>query len=227
MSNTIYSKHFLYYVVYETCCIVNQMTYIGCHATDNLDDGYIGSGKHLKRAIKKYGKENFKRNIIQIFNDPVKMFSLESSLVTEEYVKDPNTYNLVVGGFGGFKVQDINEWKLKLKESSSKRANKTPALGLQHTDETKKKISESNKGRPAWNKGLPGTWVGKVHTQASKDKISKNRSGITAGNKNPMYGKSAVIGRKWFNDGTKTFYLYPDDPLILNLIVGRLKKPSS
>lgn len=229
MPNTIYSKIFSHYIVYETRNIVNQMTYIGCHATDDINDGYLGSGKHLKRAIQKYGKETFERRIIHIFDNPIEMFVLEKSLVTEEYVKNPNTYNLVIGGYGGFKVQNIEEWKLKLKESSSKRTNKTPMLGKHHSNESKKKISAANKGQQAWNKGLPGTWIGKTHSEESKEKISQNRKGLTAGENNPMFGKSAVKGRKWFHNNVNTFYLFPDDPKIsdLCLICGRLPKQAS
>lgn len=229
MSNKIYLNIFTYYIVYETHCLVNQMTYIGCHATNNLNDNYLGSGKYLRRAIGKYGADKFTRRIIDIFDNPVDMFALEKSLVTEEYVKNPNTYNLVVGGYGGFKVQNIEEWKSKLKEASAKRINRAPALGLKHSEKSKKKISDANKGKQAWNKGLPGTWVGKSHTTESRNKISKNRKGLTSGENNPMFGKSAVKGRKWFHNGKQTFYLFPDDPKIreLNLNAGRLPKQVS
>jgi hypothetical protein len=205
MTNKIYTNIFNHYIVYETSCKIDGMTYIGCHATNNLNDGYLGSGKHITRAIKKYGKDFFTRRIIKEFDNPEGMFDLERSLVTEEYVKDKNTYNLVVGGFGGFKVQDIDNWKIKLKESSSKRTNKTPMLNKHHSEESKDKISKSNIGKLPWNKGLPGTWTGKSHTEESKQKISNSRKGLTAGENNPMFGKSAIRGRKWFNDGIKTF----------------------
>jgi group I intron endonuclease len=225
--NNIYTNTFIYYIVYETRNNVNGMTYIGCHATNNLNDGYLGSGKHLVRAIKKYGKENFTRNILHSLDNPQTMFEIETLLVTEEYVTNKNTYNLVVGGFGGFKIQNIEEWKQKLKESSSKRLNKQPALGLTHSEETKLKMSKANKGRPAWNKGLPGTWIGKSHTVESKEKISNNRKGLTAGEKNPMFGKSAVAGRKWYHNNIKSFYLFPTDPQVPFLISGRLPKQVS
>ena len=90
-------------------------------------------------------------------------------------------------------------------------------------EETKRKISESGKGKTAWNKGLPGTWVGKTHSEESKRKISISKKGQYAGEKNPMFGKSAVAGRKWYNDGVKTYYLFPDDPATMTLILGRLK----
>lgn len=229
MTNSIYTKHYTFYILYETTCKVNNKTYVGCHATNKLDDGYLGSGKHLTRAIKKHGREMFVRKIIQFFDNPADMFNSEKLTVTDEYVKDNSTYNLVVGGSGGFKVQDVDEWKRKLKESSANRTTKTPMLGKNHSNETKLKMSVSNTGRAPWNVGLPGTWVGKHHSDESKQKISQNRIGLTAGKDNPMYGKSAVKGRKWFNNGTNTFYLFPGDTKILELalIHGRIPKQVS
>lgn len=224
MPNLVKQRIFKHYIVYETINEINGKKYIGCHATDNLEDGYLGSGNLLKEAIKKYGADNFKRNILYEVNTPEEMFSLEASLVTEEFVKDSNNYNLVPGGFGGFKVQDVEDWKRKLKIS---RTGKTPALGLKHTEETKKKLSDINRGKTPWNKGLPGTFTGKKHSDASKLKNSLAHIGKHAGDKNPMYGKSAVKGRKWYHNGIETFYLYPDDPDTKGLIPGRLPRLSN
>ena len=46
------------WIIYKTTCTVNNKIYIGQHKTDNIDDGYIGSGKLITSAIKKYGKKN-------------------------------------------------------------------------------------------------------------------------------------------------------------------------
>ncbi len=181
----------------------------------------------MRRAIKKYSVSNFDREVLFFFDNPLDMFTKEKELVTESFVASPDTYNLVVGGSGGFKVLDVDDWKNKLKQSSANRKNKQPMLGKTHSAETKERMSNNNKGRTAWNKGLPGTWVGKSHTDESKEKISQNRKGKTAGAKNPMFGKSAVAGRKWYNDGINTFYLFPDDPATATLVTGRLKKPSA
>jgi len=217
-------KQFYHYFIYKTTCLVNNKIYIGCHATNNLDDGYLGSGKLLFLAIKKYGKENFSRTILETFTNPDDMFSKERIIVNEDFISSKTSYNLVAGGSGGFKVQDMDDWKYKLKAS---RGDRAPFKGGSHSKEAKTKISESLKGRPAWNKGLPGTWVGKTHSEESKRKMSISKKGQCAGEKNPMFGKSAVAGRKWYNDGVITYYLFPDDLASTSLTLGRLKKPSA
>lgn len=77
------------------------MIYVGSHQTDDLSDNYLGSGKHLKRAIKKYGRENFKFEILHILSSKEEMFEVERNIVNEDFVKDPLTYNLKIGGSGG------------------------------------------------------------------------------------------------------------------------------
>ena len=51
-----------YHYIYKTTCIINDKFYIGMHSTDNMEDGYIGSGKRLWHSINYHGKENFKNN---------------------------------------------------------------------------------------------------------------------------------------------------------------------
>jgi hypothetical protein len=53
------------YLLYKTTNLINGKTYIGIHQTKNINDGYLGSGLYFLRAVKKYGKENFKREILE------------------------------------------------------------------------------------------------------------------------------------------------------------------
>ena len=57
-----------YKFLYITTHIESGKYYIGKHETNKLNDGYLGSGKLLKRAIKKYGKDAFKQEIICFCN---------------------------------------------------------------------------------------------------------------------------------------------------------------
>jgi hypothetical protein len=102
MANTKIQLTKKYHIIYKTTNSVNKNIYIGAHSTDNLDDGYYGSGYNLLEAIKKYGKQNFRRDILHIFNDPVKMFEKEKELVNADFLKRRDVYNMVEGGYGGF-----------------------------------------------------------------------------------------------------------------------------
>jgi hypothetical protein len=91
----------MYYIIYETTCIVNKKKYIGKHTTDKLDDDYLGSGLLLSNAIKKYGKENFIKEILFVFDNEVEMNKKEIEIVNESIINDDNYYNIALGGQGG------------------------------------------------------------------------------------------------------------------------------
>jgi GIY-YIG catalytic domain len=90
------------YILYKTTNKVNGKFYIGVHQTNDINDGYIGSGTLLKAAIVKYGIENFHREVLQIFKSKKDAYQKEKELVTEELVKSKDCYNVKEGGRGGF-----------------------------------------------------------------------------------------------------------------------------
>lgn len=91
----------IYYTVYRTQNIVNGKYYFGVHKTKNPHDGYLGSGRILKRAVAKYGEASFLKNVCFIFDNPEEAFAKEFELI-ETYREDPLCYNLRQGGSGGF-----------------------------------------------------------------------------------------------------------------------------
>ena len=117
----------MFYTIYKTINTTNQMYYIGKHQTSNINDDYFGSGKYLKHAIKKYGKEKFKREILFVFDNELEMNNKERELVTENILNDPLSYNLCQGGKGGFGY--INKNGLGISENQKKAAKKSKFRG--------------------------------------------------------------------------------------------------
>lgn len=92
----------VYHTIYKTTNLLNNEYYIGYHKTENPDDFYLGSGKRIVRSIKKYGRENFMKEILFLFDNEIDAFNKERELVTEDLIKNPLCLNLKVGGEGGF-----------------------------------------------------------------------------------------------------------------------------
>ena len=76
--------------------------YLGMHSTDNLEDGYFGSGKRLWYSINKYGKENHTKEILEFCNSREQLRIREKEVIGELYRLDENCMNLQPGGGGGF-----------------------------------------------------------------------------------------------------------------------------
>jgi len=89
-----------YNIVYQITNVLNGKYYIGVHSTNKLEDGYMGSGKILKEDIRLCGVENFSREILHYYDTREEAFKKESELVTIEFIKNENVYNLIQGGIG-------------------------------------------------------------------------------------------------------------------------------
>lgn len=87
-----------YNYTYQIVNIINGKKYYGVHSTNKLDDGYMGSGKALKLAIKKYGIDNFTKIILKFYSSREEATIAESKLVTRDIVNDNDYYNLILGG---------------------------------------------------------------------------------------------------------------------------------
>lgn len=97
----INSREFeMYHIVYVTVNSVNLNFYIGKHSTSNLNDGYLGSGYILKRAIKKYGENKFYRLDFCFCNSEAEAFITERKVIEKLQCKD-GCYNIGSGGEGG------------------------------------------------------------------------------------------------------------------------------
>lgn len=155
----------MYYYLYETTNNINGKKYRGCHQTDNLDDGYRGSGTALRHAIKKYGKENFSTEIISYHTNRKEMLDAESIFVDIEWVNDRSNYNMKLGG-EGFTTDDTT-------------GEKNGFYGKRHSQETKDNHSAFMAGNLV---GEKNGFYGKIHSEETKMKI------IESCKKSALYG---------------------------------------
>lgn len=123
----------MFFLIYRTTCLVNGKTYVGKHKTRNINDGYMGSGKLLKRAIAKYGRENFVTEVLDVFDSEEKMNLAERILVVPDR---ETTYNLCPGGKGGWgyisSLPESQEWRRKGGKTSSERYGKIRGFKAQN-----------------------------------------------------------------------------------------------
>jgi len=169
----------MHYLVYKTTCLVTGKVYVGKHQTKNINDGYLGSGKLLLRAITKYGLENFVTEIIGHYEVEWKMTLAEKVLV----VCDSDlSYNLCPGGKGGFGYINTNKLNLDLNSLPKAKMRRARSKGgkaanlRRFTDEEHRcKVLAARRaaslggnnpqyGKPSWNKG-------KNLSNAHKEKI--------------------------------------------------------
>jgi hypothetical protein len=144
---------------YKITNLLNGHFYYGVHKTNNIDDGYMGSGKRIKYAIKKYKIENFNKEILFFFDSYKEALNFESEIVNENLLKNPDCYNLMKGGFGGWDYINNNiQIKLKAGENISKKLKFLYQEGI---------LKPSG-----WNYNQKG----KILSQHTKDLISKNNA---------------------------------------------------
>lgn len=112
--------------VYEITNLINGKKYIGKRSCDCSveEDRYMGSGKYIKRALKKYGKENFTKTILEVCESEEEAFLKEMHYIKlVEAWKNPMYYNISSGGDGGFgnfagkSDEELLMWRKKMSES--------------------------------------------------------------------------------------------------------------
>lgn len=91
----------MFYTIYITTNNTNGKKYIGKHITNNLNDDYLGSGLILTKALTKYGRNNFSKEILHIFDNEEDMNAKEIELITPEIIISEEYYNIAMGGQGG------------------------------------------------------------------------------------------------------------------------------
>lgn len=89
------------YYIYEIVNLINGKTYVGKHITTRFPDNYMGSGIALKKAIEKYGKQNFIKNVLEFASNKEELSKLEKLFIKKYKSEGKAEYNLTKGGEGG------------------------------------------------------------------------------------------------------------------------------
>jgi group I intron endonuclease len=190
-------KHF----IYLTTNLINGKKYVGDHSTDNLDDKYLGSGIILKKAIKKHGKENFERKILELFETKEEAFNAQEKYINEYNTLIPYGYNIDKSGgtrpsdkYINIKISIGNKGKIVSADTRKKLSIKflgknNPMYNHVYSKETLDKMSENNKGKnnPMFGKKISEEHKEKISyvnssrikTPAERKKISKGNTGKT------------------------------------------------
>lgn len=149
--------------IYITTNLLDNKKYIGQH-TGYEDDDYLGSGTRLINAVKKYGRDNFKRDILCFCDSQEELDEKEIYWIKYfNAVKNDNFYNIAEGGKGTSKCAGLTE-----EEEKARREKISKAM--------------SGKGNPMYGVHLCGEQAGmygKHHSAESKEKMRKAKLGGT------------------------------------------------
>ncbi len=173
-----------YYYIYKTTNIITKRYYYGMHSTNDLNDGYMGSGKRLRYSINKYGEVNHKKEIIEFLPDRISLIEREKEIANLNEVAKEDCMNLMVGGKGGFISKEQQRHR-------SVCGGKALANRLKTDEEFRKRHSEiSSKNMKKLNdegKINHNTFFGKKHSKKTRKIMSEKRIGKYTGKENSQY----------------------------------------
>lgn len=189
------------YKIYLITNIENTKKYVGItkFSLNERFSQHIKRGFLLTEAIQKYGCQNFSIDLIEEVESAERAYELEQYYIREYNTKVPNGYNLTDGGDGIFGWEATEEYRKECSERVKKlhKEKKVGMYGKKHSEDTKKKMSDSLKG----NKNCLGRklsedskqkirekHLGKTLSEETRQKISENHHDIS-GKNNPMFGK--------------------------------------
>ena len=172
--------------VYLTTNLVNGKIYVGKHEFKNKVKNYLGSGTYFKRALKKYGEENFKRKILRLCYTLHELRIWEHVYIVKykSYIRSIG-YNIAKGDVNTseYNPATLIEVRKKISETLKRRykngeikhiglkGSEHPMYGKKHSDKTKHKIAES-KSKQLKKYGHP--MLGKHLSKETKHKISES-----------------------------------------------------
>ena len=205
-----------FHYIYKITNRLNGKFYIGMHSTDNLDDGYFGSGTYITRSVNKHGKENHDFEILEHYFSREDLAAREKELITVQLLEDDQCMNLREGGNGGWHFCNLSEEEISKRtwqwvKAHSEKMNSDS----EYRERVSSRLSEAWQSRlqagekPFGGKGTTA-FLGKTHSEETKQKMRKPKN---EGASNSQFGTCWITkdgsSKKissldlpiWINDG--------------------------
>jgi hypothetical protein len=222
-------NRFAYHILYKIVRFDGKY-YIGIHSTNNIEDGYLGSGLRIARSIRKYGKEAHFKQVLEMCSSREELKRQEIELVNDELLQDEMCLNIVRGGTGGniggggffSEAHRRNFHRGGGIATSIKRKN-----DIEFKSDLNSKISKSlhefHKSHPGFNQKAAKIATKSAWSEESRKqrKATNDLRGFGKGSKNPRFGTVLV------NDGIKNISIkkeFLDEYLTNGFVKGMLKR---
>ncbi len=189
----------MHYTIYKITNLVNGKIYIGKHQTKNIDDGYMGSGNCIKAAILKYGLDNFSKEILSYHDTEESMNLTEALLVNQEFVDSEDTYNLVIGGSGGWSYINNNNLNIfGVPNMALPPGNIVKQILIERGTFEKRCNKISTTLKELYKNGYVNPMFGKTHSAETKEKQKNTFNNINhqQGSKNSQYGTKWIHNKE-------------------------------
>ena len=173
-----------YHYIYKTTNNITGRYYYGMHSTDDLNDGYLGSGKRLRYSINKYGKDSHTKEILEYCDSRDDLKSREAEIVNLNEIAKEDCMNIQPGGGGGI-ISD--EHHIKMRKGASKWISeklKDPTFFSKNRKVCSNRFKKMHEnGEIKYN-----TFTGRNHSDETKKKMSESSKGTQIGSKNSQFG---------------------------------------
>jgi hypothetical protein len=191
------------------------------HSTNDLNDGYVGSGKRLWFSINYHGKENHEVEILEYCQNRKELSKREEEIVNEQLINQTLCMNLVTGGHSGQQGFVNEKHRIKCQIAGQKALTEK----LKNNDNLLKKrnLSISSSIKKAHEEGKMKTWsdtvdwTGKKHSEETKLKMSESKKGKGKGETNSQYGSC------WITNEIENKKIKRGDAIPKGFRLGRVK----
>ena len=216
----------MFYYLYQITNLVNNKIYVGVHRTKDLNDGYMGSGKVIKRAIEKHGTGNFRKDILETFENAEAMYAREKEIVTDKFLAREDVYNLRRGGTGGFDFINAHPEKYLTEKRMSalfaNNAKRAEAWKQKYQTDENFRLQCRQNLKKAYQKSAElypdGAFKGKHHSCETKRKMS-----ITAKERLKDPTKNSQFGTMWITNKVVNKKIKKTEQIPEGWYRGRLK----